>query len=41
MTLRIHEVMQRFSSLEKEMTVVAQQTERDSGKSRAAVSAAY
>jgi signal transduction histidine kinase len=36
MTLRIHEVMQRFSSLEKEMHVVAQQAERDSGKSRAA-----
>ena len=32
MTLRIHEVMQRFSSLEKEMNVVAQQVERDSGK---------
>lgn len=39
MTLRIHEVMQRFSSLEKEMNVVAQQVERDSGKSRAAVAA--
>jgi signal transduction histidine kinase len=32
MTLRIHEVMQRFSSLEKEMNVVALQAERDSGK---------
>lgn len=32
MTLRIHEVMQRFSSLEKEMNVVARQAERDSGK---------
>jgi signal transduction histidine kinase len=32
MTLRIHEVLQRFSSLEKEMNVVAQQLERDSGK---------
>ena len=32
MTLRIHEVLQRFSSLEKEMNVVAQQVERDSGK---------
>jgi signal transduction histidine kinase len=32
MTLRIHEVLQRFSSLEKEMSVVAQQMERDSGK---------
>jgi signal transduction histidine kinase len=40
MTLRIHEVMQRFSSLEKEMNVVAQQVERDSGKARAAVAAA-
>jgi signal transduction histidine kinase len=39
MTLRIHEVMQRFSSLEKEMNVVAQQVERDSVKSRAAVAA--
>jgi signal transduction histidine kinase len=39
MTLRIHEVMQRFSSLEKEMDVVAQQVERDSGKSRFAVAA--
>ena len=36
MTLRIHEIMQRFSSLEKEMNVVAQQVERDSGKSYAA-----
>ncbi|MGA9510251.1 MAG: hypothetical protein WBV55_16660 [Candidatus Sulfotelmatobacter sp.] len=41
MTLRIHEVMQRFSSLEKEMTVVAQQTARDSGKSRVAVAAGH
>ncbi len=32
MTLRIHEIMQRFSSLEKEMNVVAQQAEQDSGK---------
>ena len=36
MTLRIHEVLQRFSSLENEMNVVAQQVERDSGKYRAA-----
>jgi len=35
MTLRINEVMQRFSSLEKEMNVVAQM-ERDSGKFHAA-----
>ncbi|MGB8987313.1 MAG: hypothetical protein WCC37_11975 [Candidatus Sulfotelmatobacter sp.] len=41
MTLRIHEVMQRFSSLEKEMAVVAQQTERDSGKSRVAAAAGH
>jgi len=39
MTLRIHEVMQRFSSLEKEMNVVAQQVERDSGKYRIAAAA--
>jgi signal transduction histidine kinase len=39
MTLRIHEIMQRFSSLEKEMNVVAQQAERDSGKSFAAMAA--
>lgn len=39
MTLRIHEVMQRFSSLEKEMNVVAQQEERDSGKYRVATAA--
>jgi signal transduction histidine kinase len=32
MTLRIHEVLQRFWSLEKELNVVAQQVERDSGK---------
>ncbi len=39
MTLRIHEIMQRFSSLEKEMNVVAQQAEQDSGKSYAALAA--
>jgi signal transduction histidine kinase len=39
MALRIHEIMQRFSSLEKEMNVVAQQAERDSGKSYAAIAA--
>jgi signal transduction histidine kinase len=32
MALRIHEIMQRFSSLEKEMNVVAQQAVQDSGK---------
>lgn len=40
MTLRIHEVLQRFSSLEKEMNVVAQQAERDSRKYRAAAAGA-
>jgi len=39
MTLRIHEVLQRFSSLEKEMNVVAQQVARDSSKYRVAVAA--
>lgn len=32
MTLRIHEILQRFSSLEKEMNVAAIQAEHDSGK---------
>jgi len=39
MSLRIHEVMQRFSSLEKEMNVVAQQAEQDAGRSYAATAA--
>ncbi len=39
MTLRINEIMQRFSSLEKEMNVVAQLAENDSGRSYAAVAA--
>jgi signal transduction histidine kinase len=39
MTLRIHEIMQRFSSLEKEMNVVAKQAERDSGRSYTATAA--
>jgi signal transduction histidine kinase len=39
MTLRIHEIMQRFSSLEKEMNVVAQQAVQDSGKTYAAMAA--
>lgn len=39
MTLRIHEIMQRFSSLEKEMNVVAQQVGRDSYKLHAAIAA--
>ena len=33
MSLRIHEILQRFSSLEKEMNVVAQQAVQDSGRS--------
>jgi signal transduction histidine kinase len=41
MTLRINEIMQRFSSLEKEMNVVAQQAETDSGKLYAAMAAAH
>ena len=36
MTIRIHEIMQRFSSLEKEMTVVAQQAGQDGYKSYSA-----
>jgi signal transduction histidine kinase len=36
MTLRIHEIMQRFSSLEKEMNVVAQQAEQVAHRSYAA-----
>jgi len=39
MALRIHEVLQRFSSLEKEMNVVALLAEKDSGKSFAAIAA--
>jgi len=39
MALRIHEVLQRFSSLEKEMNVVALQAEQDSGKAYAAAAA--
>lgn len=41
MTLRIHEVMQRFSSLEKELNVVAQQAERDGGKVHAAAAGSH
>ncbi len=37
MSLRIHEIMQRFSSLEKEMNIAEQQSVRDDiGKARAA-----
>src|SRR5262249_14666976 len=32
MALRIHEIMQRFSSLEKELTVVARQADQESSK---------
>jgi signal transduction histidine kinase len=39
MTLRIHEILQRFSSLEKEMNVAAIQAEQDTRKSYAAVAA--
>jgi signal transduction histidine kinase len=39
MALRIHEILQRFSSLEKEMNVVAQQSMRDAGKGFAATAA--
>lgn len=36
MSVRIHEIMQRFSSLEKEMNIVAQQAGQDSHKSYSA-----
>ena len=39
MALRIHEVLQRFSSLEKEMTVAAREAEKDSSKPYAAAAA--
>jgi len=39
MTLRIHEIMLRFSSLEKELNAVAQQSVHDSGKTYAVTSA--
>src|SRR3981081_2185468 len=39
MTLRIHEILQRFSSLEKEMNVAALQAEQDTGKFYTAVAA--
>lgn len=32
MSLRMHEILQRFSSLEKELTVVDRQAEKESGK---------
>jgi signal transduction histidine kinase len=40
MSLRIHEILQRFSSLEKEMNVAAIQAEKDAGKSFAAAAGA-
>ena len=40
MALRIHEILQRFSSLEKEMNVAAIQAENDTGKSFAAIAGA-
>jgi hypothetical protein len=37
MSLRMHEILQRFSSLEKELMVVDRQAEKESGaKSQAA-----
>ena len=39
MSLRMHEILQRFSSLEKELTVVDRQTEKDSGAKSHAVAA--
>jgi signal transduction histidine kinase len=41
MTLRIHEVLQRFSSLEKEMNVAAREAEKDSGKLYAAAAGTH
>jgi signal transduction histidine kinase len=40
MALRMHEILQRFSSLEKELTVVAKQAERETKMSSQAVGAA-
>jgi signal transduction histidine kinase len=39
MSLRMHEVLQRFSSLEKELTVVDRQAEKESGAKSHAVAA--
>jgi len=39
MSLRMHEILQRFSSLEKELTVVDRQTEKDGGAKSHAVAA--
>ena len=42
MSLRMHEILQRFSSLEKEFTVVDRQAEKESGaKSQAAAACDY
>ena len=39
MSLRMHEILQRFSSLEKELTVVDRQAEKESGAKSHAVAA--
>jgi hypothetical protein len=39
MSLRMHEILQRFSSLEKELTVVDRQAEKESGAKSQAVGA--
>jgi signal transduction histidine kinase len=39
MSLRMHEILQRFSSLEKELTVVDRQAEKESGAKSQAVAA--
>ena len=38
MALRLHEVFQRFSSLEKELSVAARESDKKPGQSRAAAS---
>lgn len=41
MSLRMHEILQRFSSLEKELTVVDRQAEKESGARSHAVAASF
>ncbi len=41
MALRMHEILHRFASLEKEMKVVAKQTERESKAKTRSAGAAY
>ncbi|HXM62434.1 MAG TPA: hypothetical protein VN950_16355 [Terriglobales bacterium] len=41
MSLRMHEILQRFSSLEKELTVVDRQAEKESGAKSHAVAASF